>query len=82
MEKRLIATDLFSEEFTKGKWVFIIYRYPEVLKNYYHLKSEKERLIREKKYRGKERKAIAVGLGKLLSYKTDLIREKLMGGGK
>jgi hypothetical protein len=77
LEKKILTTDLFPEEFTKGKWVFILYKYPKVLKSYLQLKSEKERLIRENKYKGKERRAIAVALGKLLTYKMDLIREKL-----
>jgi hypothetical protein len=77
LEKRIITTDLFPEEFTRGKWVFIIYKYSEVLENYLRLKSTKQRLIKENNYKGKERKAIAVGLGKLLSYKMNAIREKL-----
>ena len=82
LEKHIIRTDLFPEEFTRGKWVFIIYKYPEVLESYLHLKSKKEQLIKENNYKGKERKAIAIGLGKLLSYKMDAIREKLNGAGK
>lgn len=82
LEKRILTTDLFPEEFTRGKWVFIIYKYPEVLQNYLHLKSKKEQLIKGKRYKGKERKAIAIGLGKLLSYKMNLIREKLKATAK
>ena len=82
LEKRLLTTDLFPEEFTRGKWVLIIYKSPEVLKTYLFLKSKKEQLIKENNYKGKERKAIAVGLGKLLSYKMDAIREKLNEAGK
>jgi hypothetical protein len=82
LEKHILTTDLFPEEFTKEKWVFIIYKYPEVLQNYLHLKSNKEQLIKRKRYRGKERKAIALGLGKLLSYKMNLIREILKTTGK
>jgi len=82
LEKRIITTDLFPEEFTRGKWVLIIYKSPEVLKTYLFLKSKKEQLIKENNYKGKERKAIAVGLGKLLSYKMDAIREKLNEAGK
>jgi hypothetical protein len=77
LEKRFLTTDLFPEEITRGKWVFIIYKYPEVLESYLQLKAEKERLIRENKYRGEKRKAIAVGLGKLLTYKMHVIKEKL-----
>jgi hypothetical protein len=77
LEKHLLTTDLFPEEFTRGKWVLIIYKSPEVLKTYLHLKSKKEQLLEENRYRGKERKAIAVGLGKLLSYRMDIIKERL-----
>ncbi len=79
LEKHLLTTDLFPEEFTRGKWVFIIYKHPEVLKRYLSLKSKKERLIHENHYQGKGREAIAVGFGDLLSYRKDVIRRKLRG---
>ena len=82
LDKRLLTTDLFPEEFTRGKWVLIIYKSPEVLKTYLDLKSKKEQLLKENRYKGKERKAIAIGLGKLLSYKMDVIKEKLRKAGK
>jgi hypothetical protein len=82
LEKRLLTTDLFPEEITKGKWVFIIYKYPEVLERYLSLKSKKKQLIREKTYKGKKRETIAVGLGELLSYKKDVIKKKLQRRGR
>jgi uroporphyrinogen-III synthase len=82
LEKHLLTTDLFPEEFTRGKWVFIIYKYPKVLKKYLSLKSKKERLIHEDRYKGKGREAIAVGFGDLLSYRKDVIRKKLKGRGR
>jgi len=82
LEKRILTTDLFPEEFTRGKWVFIIYKYPEVLKRYLSLKSKKDLLIRENNYKGKKREAIAVGLGELLSYKKDAIGRMLRGRGR
>lgn len=82
LEKHFLTTDLFPEEITKGKWVLIIYKNPDVLKSYLQLKAEKERLIRRNKYRGEKRKAIAIGFGKLLSYRADIIKEKLQKAGK
>jgi len=82
LEKRLLTTDLFPEEITRGKWVLIIYKYPEVLKKYLSLKSKKEQLLKEDSYKGKERKAIAIGLGKLLSYRMGKIKERLKKAGK
>ncbi len=82
LEKRLLTTDLFPEEITKGKWVLIIYKYPEVLKKYLSLKSKKVRLIRENRYKGRAREAIAVGFGELLSYRRDVIRRRLKGRGR
>jgi hypothetical protein len=79
LEKGLLTTDLFPEEFTRRKWVFIIYKYPEVLKRYLSSKSKKDLSIRENNYKGKKREAIAVGLGELLSYKKEVIRRKLRG---
>jgi len=79
LEKRLLTTDLFPEEFTRGKWVLIIYKSPEVLKTYLYLKSKKEQLLKEDNYKGRGREAIAVGLGELLSYRKDVIRRKLKG---
>ena len=37
LEKNLITTDLFREDIAKGKWVYIIYNDPEVIKNYFDL---------------------------------------------
>jgi hypothetical protein len=82
LEKRLLTTDLFPEEITRGKWVLIIYKSPKVLKTYLYLKSKKEQLLKENSYKGKERKAIAIGLGKLLSYRMEIIKEKLKRAGK
>ena len=79
LEKHLLTTDLFPEEFTRGKWVFVIYKYPAVLRRYFSLKSRKDLLIRENHYKGKKREAIAVGFGDLLSYRKDVIRRKLRG---
>jgi len=82
LEKRLLTTDLFPEEITRGKWVLIIYKSPEVLKTYLYLKSKKEQLLKEDNYKGKGREAIAVGLGKLLSYRMDKIKERLKKASK
>jgi hypothetical protein len=82
LEKRLLTTDLFPEEFTRGKWVLIIYKSPEVLKIYLGLKSKKEQLLEKDSYKGKERKAIAIRLGRLLSYRMDIIKAKLKKAGK
>ena len=82
LEKGILTTDLFPEEFTRGKWVFVIYKYPEVLKRYFSLKSKKDCLIHKDNYRGKKREAIAVGLGELLNYRMNIIREKLKKVGK
>jgi hypothetical protein len=82
LEKGLLTTDLFPEEFTRGKWFFIIYKYPGALKRYLSLKLKKDLLIRENNYKGKKREAIAVGLGELLSYKKDAIGRMLRGRGR
>ena len=82
LEKRLLTTDLFPEEITRGKWVLIIYKSPEVLKTYLYLKSKKEQLLKEDNYKGRGREAIAVGLGKLLSYRMDKIKERLKKASK
>ncbi len=79
LEKHLLTTDLFPEEFTRGKWVLIIYKYPAVLRRYFSLKSRKGLLIRKNHYKGRKREAIAVGFGDLLSYRKDVIRRKLRG---
>ena len=82
LEKDILTTDLFPEEFTRGKWVFIIYKYPEVLERYLSLKSKKDQLIRENHYKGKKREVVAVGFGELLSYRKDVIRRRLKGRGR
>ncbi len=82
LEKRLLTSDLFPEEITKGKWVFIIYKYPTVLRRYFSLKSRKELLLRKSHYKGKKREAIALGFGDLLSYRKDVIKRKLKQRGR
>jgi hypothetical protein len=77
LEKKILVTDLFPEEFTRGKWVFIIYKDPRVLERYMGLKSWKAKLLKVAAYKGRERKSIAEGLGKLLSYRNQTVRELL-----
>ncbi len=80
LDRRILTTDLFPEEFTQGKWVLLIYKDPSVLAEYRRLKSEKRRLVAEKRYRGRARKGIALGLGRLLGYRISAIEEKLQKG--
>jgi hypothetical protein len=78
LDKKFLTTDLFPEKFTRGKWVLLIYRQPQVIREYLDLKARKSRLIREEKYKGPKRRAIAHAFGKLLSYNSAIIKEKLI----
>ncbi len=80
LEKKILTTDLFPEDFTRGKWVLILYKDPRVLRSYLRLKSRKERLLKKDQYRGKARIAVAVELGKLLNYKMATIHRMLREG--
>jgi hypothetical protein len=77
LDKDLLTTDLFSEEYTRARWVFLIYRHPEVLREYLDLKTEKARLVKHQEYKGQRRKAIAQRIGRLLSYKRAAIEDRL-----
>lgn len=77
LDKEFLTTDLFPEEFTRGKWVLLIYKRPDVIRKYTKLKKQKNRLIKENRYKGSKRKAVAYGIGRLLSYKSAAIKEKL-----
>jgi hypothetical protein len=77
LDKTFLTTDLFAEAFTRGKWVLLIYKHPDVLREYQELKKRKNRLIKENRYQGSQRKAVAVRMGRLLSYKNKVIQEKL-----
>lgn len=77
LEKDLLTTDLFDEDFTRGKHVLLVYKNPEVKERYLALKDKKATLISQDRYRGEERTNIAREMGRLLSYTEEHIDEML-----
>ncbi len=77
-ENDFITTDLFPAELTEGKHVLLIYADLEVRETYMALKAKKEALISAGEYEGEERKEIARGIGRLLSYREDQIEKRLL----
>lgn len=75
-ETDFLVTDLFPEEVTAGKHVILIYNDP-VKDDYMALKERKQKLIDEGRYQGEERKEIARGMGRLLSYPEERIERML-----
>jgi hypothetical protein len=77
LEKELIRTDLFPGVNLEGIWVFLIYKKPEVLEEYRRLKERRAELEKKGEYKGKERRAVAEGFGRLLGYSPAVIAAKL-----
>ena len=77
LEKDILTTDLFDEEFTRGKHVLLIYKDPSVKQAYIALKAKKQELINSSQYEGQARKQIAREMGRLLSYQEDFIERIL-----
>jgi hypothetical protein len=75
-ETDFLVTDLFPEEVTAGMHVILIYNDP-VKDEYMALKERKQELIDEGRYEGEERKEIARGMGRLLSYPEERIERML-----
>jgi catechol 2,3-dioxygenase-like lactoylglutathione lyase family enzyme len=75
-EKELLVTDLFPASITKDRHVILIY-IDDTLDKYLKIKADKEKLVKSGKYTGDARKNIARRFGKLLSYKDDVVEEKL-----
>jgi len=76
LEKDFLVTDLFPENITAGKQVFLIYLDP-IKNEYLALKSEKEDLIATGQYQGEARTSIARQMGRLLSYPEERIEKML-----
>jgi catechol 2,3-dioxygenase-like lactoylglutathione lyase family enzyme len=75
-EANLIVTDLFPEDIAKNKEVLLIYQ-GNTKDQYLQLKADKEMLVRENRYSGKEREEIARRFGRMLSYSPRKINQLL-----
>ena len=82
VEKDFLTTDLFEPEFTRGKYVLLIYEDPQVLDTYMGLKGKKEELLETGGFEGNARRQIAVELGRLLSYPEDRVEKMLSSAPK
>ena len=79
LEKRLIATDLQSDEFIAGKWVILYYKTDGVLESYKKLKKKRLKIDETKGPEQKKIKILSKEFMQLLSYPEDVIEEKLSG---
>jgi hypothetical protein len=77
LEKQFLETDLFPNLQLNNEWVFIIYKKTQILKRYLSLKTEKKTLIQTGKYSDEARTALAIKMGRLLSYSEGNIKERL-----
>jgi hypothetical protein len=77
LEKEFLTTDLFDPEFTRGKYVLLIYQNPEVKDSYMALKAEKAALVKSGQFHGESRRKIARKFGLLLCYQEDHIEKML-----
>lgn len=77
LEKDFLTTDLFDPEFTRAKYVLMIFKDPMVKEAYMALKAEKEGLIKAGRFEGEPRKEVARKFGHLLGYPDDHIGRML-----
>ena len=82
LEKSLLATDLFPNVDTAGKWVYVIYKKKEFLDRYLDLKEEKERLVKAGQYSGDARLEIARNFGRILGYSEGYLEGRLKAGSR
>lgn len=75
-EADLIVTDLFPADIAKNKEVLLIYQ-GSTKDQYLQLKADKEKLVSENRYEGKEREEIARRFGRMLSYSPQKINQLL-----
>lgn len=72
-EDELLITDLFPAQNNVGKPLILLFGSEKVLQDYRELKRRKQELLAMDAYKGKERREIARGFGRLLSYKASAI---------
>lgn len=75
-EPNLIVTDLFPNDIAKDKEVLLIYQ-GTTNDQYLQLKADKEKLVAENGYIGREREEIARRFGRMLSYSPRKINQLL-----
>jgi len=75
-ESDLLVTDLFPEDIAKDKDVLLIYQ-GTTKDQYLQLKADKDKLVKENRYQGKEREEIARRFGRMLSYSPRKINQLL-----
>jgi hypothetical protein len=81
LEKSLLVTHLQSPEFTRGKWSILYFKDQETLDSYLALKERKARGEAEGSLNEKDNQEISRRFMQLLSYRDDVIEEKIRGGG-
>lgn len=75
-EPDLIVTDLFPEDIAANKEVLLIYQ-GNTKDQYLQLKADKDKLVSENRYEGKNREEIARRFGRMLSYSPRKINQLL-----
>lgn len=71
LEDEMLITDLFPVSMNAGKYNILFYRDPQVLRDYFQIKRDKESLKKENAYHGEARRQIALRLGALLGYPVE-----------
>lgn len=77
LETDFLVTDLFPEEYTSGKAVFVVYKHDQVIEDYLALKKYKQDLVSAGKYDRSARREVASKFGKFLSYTDEQIEQNL-----
>ncbi|MDN3507772.1 MAG: hypothetical protein P0S94_02495, partial [Simkaniaceae bacterium] len=67
----------FPEEYTRGKSVFLVYKYDGVLQDYFDLKKQKQALIDAGNYDASARREIARKFGQFFNYSSEQIEQNI-----
>ncbi|MBT6036421.1 MAG: hypothetical protein HOJ34_01060 [Kordiimonadaceae bacterium] len=81
LETDFLVTDLFPEDYTRSKAVFIVYKRDQVIEDYLALKKYKQDLVSTGKYDRVARREVASRFGEFLSYTDEQIEINLKKNG-
>jgi len=77
LEKDFLHTDFWPNLDVQGRWVFVIYKKPEIIKRYLALKDEYNRLVQNGTFQREARKEISRQMGNLLGYSNEYIEKTI-----
>lgn len=77
LEEELLITALFPASANEGFCVYLLYKEEATIQEYQQLKMRKQKLRTEHRYTKEESIALALAMGKLLSYDDESCQKKI-----